>query len=68
LPPLDGTKTREAAAASGAEYRRIALNPRLRAEREPVPSVRTLLAASAEKREFLAAVTASPLSGLAIDG
>jgi hypothetical protein len=48
----------EAAVASAVEYRRIALNDRLRAEREPLPNVRALLAASAEKWEFLAEVTA----------
>lgn len=41
------------------EYRQLAIKHRLLAQQEGLPNVRAILAASAEKLEFLAEVTAS---------
>ena len=41
------------------EYRQLAMKHRLLAQQEGLPNVRAILAASAEKWEFLADVTAS---------
>jgi hypothetical protein len=49
---------REEAVATSEEYRQLAIEHRLLAQQERLPNARAILAASSEKWEFLAEVTA----------